>query len=194
MYPSRLSSVFARRRTRSSGPVFYAIGIIITAYLPIFTLESVEGRLFKPMAWTVAFALLGALIFSMVMAPVLSSFLFREGMQEWRNPLMTLLTTLYRSAVRWAVRSRWFVLAGAVASLVAAAWLMTSGRIGSEFLPHLDEGAIWVRGTLGAEHRTHRRHSPRQPGSSTAGLLSGGHRGHQPGGTARRRNRYHRLL
>jgi cobalt-zinc-cadmium resistance protein CzcA len=129
-------------------PVFYAIGIIITAYLPIFTLESVEGRLFKPMAWTVAFALLGALIFSMVMAPVLSSFLFREGMREWRNPLMTLLTAGYKSAVRWAVRSRWFVLAGAVASLVAAAYLMTSGLIGSEFLPHLDEGAIWVRGTL----------------------------------------------
>ena len=59
-------------------PVFYAIGIIITAYLPIFTLQSVEGRLFKPMAWTVAFALLGALIFSMVVAPVLASFLFRS--------------------------------------------------------------------------------------------------------------------
>jgi cobalt-zinc-cadmium resistance protein CzcA len=129
-------------------PVFYAIGIIITAYLPIFTLESVEGRLFKPMAWTVAFALLGALIFSIVMAPVLSSFLFREGMKEWRNPLMTLLTAGYKSAVRWAVRSRWFVLAGALASLVAAGYLMTSGLIGSEFLPHLDEGAIWVRGTL----------------------------------------------
>src|SRR6201999_3786774 len=57
-------------------PVFYAIGIIITAYLPIFTLQAVEGRLFKPMAWTVALALLGALIFSMVVAPVLSSFLF----------------------------------------------------------------------------------------------------------------------
>jgi cobalt-zinc-cadmium resistance protein CzcA len=129
-------------------PVFYAIGIIITAYLPIFTLESVEGRLFKPMAWTVAFALLGALIFSIVMAPVLSSFLFREGMKEWRNPLMTLLTRGYKSAVRWAVRSRWFVLAGALASVAAAAYLMTSGLIGSEFLPHLDEGAIWVRGTL----------------------------------------------
>jgi cobalt-zinc-cadmium resistance protein CzcA len=129
-------------------PVFYAIGIIITAYLPIFTLESVEGRLFKPMAWTVAFALLGALIFSIVMAPVLSSFLFREGMKEWRNPLMTLLTRGYKSAVRWAVRSRWLVLAGALASLVAAGYLMNSGLIGSEFLPHLDEGAIWVRGTL----------------------------------------------
>ena len=69
-------------------PVFYAIGIIITAYLPIFTLQSVEGRLFKPMAWTVAFALLGALIFSMIVAPVLSSFLFRKGAKEWHNPVM----------------------------------------------------------------------------------------------------------
>ena len=60
-------------------PVFYAIGIIITAYLPIFTLQRVEGRLFKPMAWTVAFALLGALMFSMLLAPVLASFLFRKG-------------------------------------------------------------------------------------------------------------------
>ena len=60
-------------------PVFYAIAIIITAYLPIFTLQRVEGRLFHPMAWTVAFALLGALLFSIVIAPVLASFAFREG-------------------------------------------------------------------------------------------------------------------
>ena len=76
-----------RRRTKCSGPVFYAIGIIITAYLPIFTLQRVEGRLFKPMAWTVAFALLGALIFSMLLAPVLASLLFRKGAKEWHNPL-----------------------------------------------------------------------------------------------------------
>jgi len=67
-------------------PVFYAIAIIITAYLPIFTLQAVEGRLFKPMAWTVAFALLGALIFSILLAPVLSSFLFRRNAHEWANP------------------------------------------------------------------------------------------------------------
>ena len=73
-------------------PVFYAIGIIITAYLPIFTLQSVEGRLFKPMAWTVAFALLGALMFSMLMAPVLSSFLFRRDVREWHNPVLVWLT------------------------------------------------------------------------------------------------------
>src|ERR1700727_2136104 len=80
-------------------PVFYAIGIIITAYLPIFTLQRVEGRLFKPMAWTVAFALLGALMFSMIVAPVLASFAFRKGTTEWHNPLMTLLTRLYRTTL-----------------------------------------------------------------------------------------------
>src|SRR5579864_8781857 len=81
-------------------PVFYAIGIIITAYLPIFTLQRVEGRLFKPMAWTVTFALLGALTFSMLIAPVLASFFFRNGVREWRNPVMTLLTQAYRAALR----------------------------------------------------------------------------------------------
>ncbi len=60
-------------------PVFYSIGIIITAYIPIFTLQRVEGRLFKPMAWTVSFALLGALIFAMLIAPVLCSFLFGKS-------------------------------------------------------------------------------------------------------------------
>ena len=69
-------------------PVFYSIGIIITAYLPIFTLQRVEGRLFKPMAWTVTFALLGALIFSMLIAPVLSSFRLPQATSsEWRNPV-----------------------------------------------------------------------------------------------------------
>src|SRR5258708_7474513 len=87
-------------------PVFYAIGIIITAYLPIFTLQAVEGRLFKPMAWTVAFALLGALIFSMIVAPVLASFLFRGDVREWRNPFMSALTAGYRKAVRWVILHR----------------------------------------------------------------------------------------
>jgi len=129
-------------------PVFYAIGIIITAYLPIFTLQSVEGRLFKPMAWTVAFALLGALIFSMVLAPVLSSFLFRRNAAEWHNPVLQLLISGYRNAVRWAIRARWLVAAIAVGCLALDVFLATSGIIGSEFLPHLDEGSIWVRGTL----------------------------------------------
>ncbi len=129
-------------------PVFYAIGIIVTAYLPIFTLQAVEGRLFKPMAWTVAFALLGALIFSMLIAPVLASFLFWKGAREWHNPVMTWLTDRYRHAATWAIEHRWVTLSAAAFALLLAGFLGLSGIIGSEFLPHLDEGAIWVRGTL----------------------------------------------
>jgi cobalt-zinc-cadmium resistance protein CzcA len=129
-------------------PVFYAIAIIITAYLPIFTLQSVEGRLFKPMAWTVAFALAGALLFSIVLAPVLSSFLFRRESREWHNPVLMFVTNRYREAVKWAIEHRWAPVGVAVLSVGAAAYLLTSGIIGSEFLPHLDEGAIWARGTL----------------------------------------------
>jgi cobalt-zinc-cadmium resistance protein CzcA len=129
-------------------PVFYAIGIIITAYLPIFTLQRVEGRLFHPMAWTVAFALLGALIFSMLLAPVLSSVLFRKGVSEWRNPVMEFLRTRYRFAVRWAIEHRLVTVGGAAFGFAATIYLIVGGVIGSEFLPHLDEGALWVRGTL----------------------------------------------
>jgi heavy metal efflux system protein len=129
-------------------PVFYAIGIIITAYLPIFTLERVEGRLFHPMAWTVAFALLGALIFSIVIAPVLASFAFAKGAKEWHNPVMHFLTQRYRSAVRWAIHQRLTIVGAGVLGLFVAIFLAFSDVIGSEFLPHLDEGALWVRGTL----------------------------------------------
>jgi len=129
-------------------PVFYSIAIIITAYLPIFTLQSVEGRLFHPMAWTVAFALLGALVFSIILTPVLSSFAFRKGAKEWKNPMMEFLRGHYRDGVTWAVRHHRIMLTGGVVALVLALILATSGVIGSEFLPHLDEGALWVRGTL----------------------------------------------
>jgi len=129
-------------------PVFYAIAIIITAYMPIFTLQRVEGKLFRPMAWTVAFALLGALVFSMAVAPALASVLFRSGVKEWKNPLMVLLTGRYRNSVTWAVRHRSFTLGAALALFALTIYLAFGGVIGSEFLPHLDEGAIWVRGTL----------------------------------------------
>ena len=129
-------------------PVFYAIGIIITAYLPIFTLQAVEGRLFRPMAWTVAFALAGALIFSMILAPVLSSILFRKGTKEWDNPVMIFLIARYRHAAVWAIEHRFVTVGIALGALCVSLYLSLGGVLGSEFLPHLDEGAIWVRGTL----------------------------------------------
>jgi cobalt-zinc-cadmium resistance protein CzcA len=129
-------------------PVFYAITIIITAYLPIFTLQRVEGRLFRPMAWTVAFALLGAVIFSMTIAPVLASLLFRKGAKDWHNPVLVWVTERYRHALAWMVDHRWAMVAIAIAAIGISGYLTVTDAIGSEFLPHLDEGALWVRGTL----------------------------------------------
>jgi cobalt-zinc-cadmium resistance protein CzcA len=130
--------------------VFYAIVITITAFLPIFTLQRVEGRLFHPMAWTVAFALLGALLFSILVAPVLASFAFAKGAKEWDNPVMTFVTKQYREALRWAIRRRVITVGVCVLLMAVGGYLAFSGVIGSEFLPHLDEGALWVRGTLAA--------------------------------------------
>jgi heavy metal efflux system protein len=129
-------------------PVFYAIVITITAFLPIFTLQRVEGRLFHPMAWTVAFALLGALLFSILVAPVLASFAFAHGAREWRNPVMSYVSERYRDGLRWAIRRRMTTVGVCVLLMAFGAYLVFGGIIGSEFLPHLDEGALWVRGTL----------------------------------------------
>jgi cobalt-zinc-cadmium resistance protein CzcA len=129
-------------------PVFYAIAIIITAYLPIYTLQSVEGRLFRPMAWTVGFALLGAMIFSIIIAPVLASIFFRRGAREWENPVLYWITKRYRILLTWAIDKRALTVGIALAGFALAIFLAFSGVIGSEFLPHLDEGAIWARGTL----------------------------------------------
>ena len=129
-------------------PVFYAIAIIIIAYLPIFTLQRVEGRLFRPMAWTVAFALLGSLFFSILLAPVLTSFVFRKGVKEWRNPLLDWVTQRYQRTLQWIIPRRVFTWGAMALVWAVSLYLGFGGVIGSEFLPHLDEGAIWARGTL----------------------------------------------
>jgi heavy metal efflux system protein len=130
-------------------PVFFARIIIIVSYLPIFTLQRVEGRLFRPMAWTVAFALLGALVFALLIAPVLCHLVFRDGkIKEWQNPMMRIMQNAYRRMLDWCFDHLKFTLGVGVAALVFMLVLFFSGIVGSEFLPHLDEGAIWVRGTL----------------------------------------------
>jgi len=129
-------------------PVFYARAIIIASYLPIFTLQAVEGRLFKPMAWTVSFALVGALLFAVVVAPVMASLLFSKGAREWENPIMKWLIEHYRDAVREAIVHRKVTVGISAVLFAIAIYLTVGGPIGSEFLPHLDEGSIWVRGTL----------------------------------------------
>ena len=100
------------------------------------------------MAWTVAFALLGAMTFSILIAPVLAATFFRKGVRERHNLVMEYLTERYRRRLRWAVRHRWVVAFVALVSVAGTLYLGFGGVIGAEFLPHLDEGAIWARGTL----------------------------------------------
>src|SRR6267154_2461557 len=129
-------------------PVFFARIIIIVSYLPIFTLQRVEGRLFSPMAWTVAFALLGALVFALLIAPVLCSYLFSGTMKEWRNPVLEWLNRSYGRTLDWCFDHMKLTLGLGLLGGGVILFFAFSGIIGSEFLPHLDEGAIWVRGTL----------------------------------------------
>ena len=173
-------------------PVFYSIGIIITAYIPIFTLQRVEGRLFKPMAWTVAFALAGGLIFSMLLAPVLASFLYPKGTREWHNPLMSAITRFYTYSLGLAIRWRYVTVAIGLLCLGGTLWL--ANHVGSEFLPHLDEGAVWVRGTLAPS--TGPTEGMRLANQVRV-ILASFPRSKvvdQPGRPSRRWHRYHRLL
>src|SRR5262249_11471002 len=103
---------------------------------------------FRPMAMTVAYALLGAMTFSILIAPVLSSWLFRRGVKERRNPVMDFITERYRRRLRWCVHHRYLTVSVGLAAFLGTLYLAFSGIIGSEFLPHLDEGSIWARGTL----------------------------------------------
>jgi len=129
-------------------PVFFARIIIIVSYLPIFTLQRVEGRLFRPMAWTVAFALLGALLFALLIAPVLCTLLFKDVIRERRNPVLHFLQQRYAQTLDWCFDHLKITLSLGAAAGALMLSLFLSGVVGSEFLPHLDEGAIWVRGTL----------------------------------------------
>ena len=156
-------------------PVFYAIAIIITAYLPIFTLEHVEGRLFHPMAWTVAFALLGAILFAMLLAPVLASYFFRGETHEWRNPVLEFVTEVYRRSVEWTLRHRAITLAGGVAVVLAT--FAFGGerrdrlRVSSPPRRRRHLGARHA----GPQHRTQRGHPHHESGAHRLRQVSRGH-------------------
>jgi cobalt-zinc-cadmium resistance protein CzcA len=100
------------------------------------------------MAWTVCFALIGAVVFAIVVAPVMASILFSKGAKEWQNPIMRWMIRNYRPAVRSAIEHRYITVGISMALFAIAVFLAFGGPIGSEFLPHLDEGSIWVRGTM----------------------------------------------
>jgi cobalt-zinc-cadmium resistance protein CzcA len=125
-------------------PVFVSVMLIMVAFLPLLSLTRIEGLLFRPMAMTILFALSGALIFALILVPVLATFLFRHGYQEWENPILHWVKPIYGWVLAGLLRARWFVATLSVASLAMLLVLLVP-RLGTEFLPYLDEGVLWVR-------------------------------------------------
>ena len=127
-------------------PILFAKAILITAFLPIFTFQRVEKRIFSPMAFTLTFALLGSVVLSLTLIPVLASFFMRTDRGPGETPATRLLERSFARAFDWAAGRQRTLIAGACALLAGA--LVLAFTIGTEFLPELDEGNIWLRVTM----------------------------------------------
>jgi cobalt-zinc-cadmium resistance protein CzcA len=123
--------------------VFFAALIIVAAFVPLFTMQGVEGAIFGPMARTYAYALAGALIATFTVTPVLASFLLPDRLRESETAIVRVLHRLYNPALRFALAHRAAMIAGGTAFLALTALLVP--RLGSEFLPALEEGNLWIR-------------------------------------------------
>lgn len=124
-------------------PTLTALTIITVVYLPILALEGTEGKMFGPMAWAVAFCLIGALIFTLTLVPALASLVFSGNTRETHNPVMGLFERVYRPVLGFVLRWKAPVVAGSLVVLALAGWVFT--RLGSEFIPTLDEGDLVVQ-------------------------------------------------
>jgi cobalt-zinc-cadmium resistance protein CzcA len=127
-------------------PTLFSMLIIIVAHIPIFTLQRHEGRIFAPMAYTVSSALVGSLVFSLTLVPLLCFVFLRKGVAEKRNPLVEFCQRQYRRALERTLARPDLVVGGAFSALAIA--LMMAPRLGTEFLPELNEGTLWVNLTL----------------------------------------------
>ncbi len=126
-------------------PIFYAIAVIIAGYLPIYALTGPSGRLFQPMADTTSFALVGSLLCSLTLLPVLCAYFLRRHVREPHVPVYEKVRDLYGVVLEWCLRYQVTTVVICVAAFGASLFLIPS--IGAEFMPHLDEGALWVRAT-----------------------------------------------
>ncbi len=126
--------------------IFFSKVIIITALLPIFSFQKVEGKMFSPLAYTLGFALLGALIFTLTLVPVLANVLLKKNVRERHNPFVHFVTSRIMGGFRFVFRNK--AASISVATLVILVGLYAFKFLGSEFLPELNEGSIWVRATL----------------------------------------------
>src|SRR3974390_1306394 len=127
-------------------PIFYSVAVILAGYLPIYALTGPAGKLFHPMAETMSFALVGALILTLTLIPVLASYWFRGGVREKPNRAYEWMKRKYAIQLDWALSRPKTTLA--IATLIFGGTLLPVPFIGGEFMPHLDEGALWVRATM----------------------------------------------
>lgn len=128
-------------------PILFATGIIVAAFLPIFAFDGVAGKLFRPLAFTMNFALVGAVLVSLTVIPVLCSFILTgKPLIERESPVLSLAEKIYAPLLRFNLTRPWFLLGGSAIAFAIAAFLFT--QTGSEFLPNLDEGNIWLRVTV----------------------------------------------
>jgi cobalt-zinc-cadmium resistance protein CzcA len=127
-------------------PIFYSVAVIIAGYLPIYALTGASGKLFHPMADTMAFALVGALLLTLTIVPVMASYWFRSGVKERQNKIFNWVRDTYAKRLAWCLNRPKTTILASTAIFVATLFLIP--LIGGEFLPHLDEGALWVRATM----------------------------------------------
>src|SRR5271170_7356238 len=127
-------------------PIFYSVAVIIAGYIPIYALSGPSGKLFHPMADTMSIALIGALILTLTFVPVMCSYWFRSGVREQRNRAYEWIRDEYAKELRWCLDHPAPTMV--IAIVVFGLSLLLVPTIGGEFMPHLDEGALWVRATL----------------------------------------------
>ena len=127
-------------------PLFYSVIVIVVSFLPIYVLTGPSGVLFKPMADTMIFALIGSLIVTLTLLPVLCSWLIRSGVHERRNAIFERIRSAYTRGLDYCLARPRGTVAASVALLLGS--LLIFADVGAEFMPHLDEGALWVRATM----------------------------------------------
>ena len=172
--------------------ILFAAAIIIAGFVPLFTLSGVEGHIFGPMAKTYAYAIAGGLIATFTVSPALSALLLPEALSETETLVVRGLRYIYAPTLGFALGHRILVLGGI--TLIIAVTVVAMRTLGLEFLPHLEEGNLWIRATLpptvsleeaATLHRQDAAHHRRLPGRR--------HR-HFAIGAAGRRHRHHRLF
>jgi heavy metal efflux system protein len=142
----KLKEVILQAARDVDRPIFYSVAVIIAGYLPIYALTGPAGKLFHPMADTMGFALLGALVLTLTFVPVLASYWFKSGVKEKQNPVFNWVRDFYAGVLKRCLDNP--IITIALSLLIFGATLLLIPLIGGEFLPHLDEGAVWVRATL----------------------------------------------